>query len=65
MKTPTAPLAIGPEVFRAPHIMGSSNENKYIGNGYFLAIMKSVSFVYLSSLAFAAFDRTDREQYTR
>ena len=65
MKTPAAPLAIGPEVFRAPHIMGLSNENKHIGNGYFLAIIKSVSFVYLSSLAVAAFDRTDREQYTR
>ena len=65
VKTPAAPLAIGPEVFRAPHIMGSPNENKHIGNGYFLAIIKSVSFVYLSSLAVAAFDRTDRGQYTR
>ena len=65
MKTPAAPLAIGPDVFRAPHIKGSPNENKHIGNGYFLAIIKSVSFVYLSSLAVAAFDRTDRGQYTR
>ena len=65
VKTPAAPLAIGPAVFRAPHIMGSPNENKHIGNGYFLAIIKSVSFVYLSSLAVAAFDRTDRGQYTR
>ena len=65
VKTPAAPLAIGPEVFRAPHIKGSPNENKHIGNGYFLAIIKSVSFVYLSSLAVAAFDRTDRGQYTR
>ena len=28
VKTPTAPLAIGPEVFRAPHSMGLPNETK-------------------------------------
>ena len=46
MKTPAAPLGIGPEVFRADQNRVPSDENKHIGNGYFLAIMKSVSFVY-------------------
>ena len=46
VKTPAAPLGIGPEVFRADQNRVPSDENKHIGNGYFLAIMKSVSFVY-------------------
>ena len=46
VKTPVAPLGIGPEVFRADHNRALPDENKHIGNGYFLAIMKSLSFVY-------------------